>query len=123
MTHPSENASFINSMTYFLYSSSYNPSVMQKIVFELKLVSQGSIEQDHLSKNVKKFGSDKKINISNESVKKPTIYDLLFIIAIYSLQNVNKQSSEMKNKRQNSLFTTSTVFPGLEPILYAGQKL
>ena len=123
MTHPSENASFINSMTYFLYSSSYNTSVMQKIVFELKLVSQGSIEQDHLSKNVKKFGSDKKINISNESVKKPTIYDLLFIIAIYSLQNVNKQSSEMKNKRQNSLFTTSTVFPGLEPILYAGQKL
>ena len=29
----------------------------------------------------------------------------------------------MKNKRQNSLFSKSTVFPGLEPILYAGQKL
>ena len=29
----------------------------------------------------------------------------------------------MKNKRQNSLFTASAVFPGLEPILYAGQKL
>ena len=29
----------------------------------------------------------------------------------------------MKNKHQNSLFSTSTVFPGLEPILYAGQKL
>ena len=70
----------------------------------------------------KKLGCDKKINFRNESVKKPTIYDL-FIIAIYSLQNVNKQSSEMKNKHQNSLFSTSTVFPGLEPILYAGQKL
>ena len=57
------------------------------------------------------------------NVKKLTIYDLLFIIVIYSLQNVNKQSSEMKNNHQNSLFTTSTVFPGLEHILYAGQKL
>ena len=62
------------------------------------------------------------ISFSNESVKIPTIYDLLFTIAIYSLQNVNKHSSEMKNKRQNSLFTTSTVFPSLEPFLYAGQK-
>ena len=51
------------------------------------------------------------ISFSNESVKIPTIYDLLFTIAIYSLQNVNKHSSEMKNKHQNSLFTTSTVFP------------
>ena len=33
---------------------------------------------------------DKKINFSNESAKKPTIYDFLFIIAIYFLQNVNK---------------------------------
>ena len=57
----------------------------------------------------------------NESVKKPIIYEL-FIIAIYSLQNVNKQFSEMKNKHQNSLFSTSIVFPGLEPILYAGQN-
>ena len=34
-----------------------------------------------------------------------------YTIAIYSLQNVNKHFSEMKNKHQNSLFTTSTVFP------------
>ena len=68
-----------------------------------------------------KFGCDKKINFRNESVKKPTIYDLS-IIAIYYLQKVNKQSSEMKNKHQNTIFSTSTVFPGLEPILYAGQK-
>ena len=63
------------------------------------------------------------ISFSNESVKMPTIYDLLFTIAIYSLQNVNKHSSKMKNKHQNSLFTTSTVSPGLEAIFYAGQKL
>ena len=59
------------------------------------------------------------INFSNESVKIPTIYELLFTITIYYLQNVNKHSSEMKNKHQNSLFTTSIVFPGLESILYA----
>ena len=88
----------LNSITYFLYSSSYNPSLIQKTLFKLKLLFQGIIEQDHLSKNVKKFRSDKKINFSNESVKKPIICDLLFIIAIYSLQNVNKQSSKMKNK-------------------------
>ena len=112
----------LKSLTHFLFSSSSNPSLIRKILFELKLLSQGSTEQDHLSKNVKKFGSDKKINFSNESVKKPTIFDLLFTTAIYSLQNVSKQFSEMKNKHQNSLFTTSTVFPG-EPILYTGQKL
>ena len=80
-------------MTYF----SYNPSLIKKILFELKLLSQGSIEQDHLSKNVKKFRSEKKINFSNELVKKITIYDVLLIIAtFYCLENVNKQSSEMK---------------------------
>ena len=109
----------LNSMIYFLYSSSYNPynpSLIQKVLFELELLSQGIIEQDHLSKNVKKFRSDKKINFSNKSVKKPIIYDLLFIIAtFYCLQNVNKQCSEMKNKHQNSLFTTSTVFSVWSP--------
>ena len=114
----------LNSMAYFLYSSSDNPSLIQKILFELKLLSQGIIEQDHLAKNVKKFWSDKKINFSNESVKKPTIYDLLFIIAIfYCLRNVNKQSSRIENRHQNSLFTTSKAFHGLKPLLYAGQKL
>ena len=51
---------------------------------------------DHLSKHVKNFGFNKKINFSNESVKKTTIYDFLFLIAIYFLQNVNKYISEMK---------------------------
>ena len=83
-------------MTLFSYSSSCNPYLIQKILFELKLLSQGSIEQDHLPKNVKTIGFDKKINFSNESVKITTIYDLLFTIAIYSLQNVNKHSSKMK---------------------------
>ena len=43
-------------MNYFLSSSSYNPSLIQNTLFELKLLSQGSNEHDHLSKNVKKFG-------------------------------------------------------------------
>ena len=83
-------------MTFFSYGSSCNPYLIQKILFELKLISQGSIEQDHLLKNVKTTGFDKKINFSNESVKITTIYGLLFAIAIYSLQNVNKHSSKMK---------------------------
>ena len=81
-------------MNCFLYSSSYNPSLIQNTLFEFKLLSRGSIEQEHLPKNVKKFGPEKKINFSTESVKKPTIYDLLFIIAIYSLQNVNNHPCE-----------------------------
>ena len=81
-------------MTFFSYSSSCNPYLIQKILFELKLLSQGSIEQDHLPKNVKTTGFDKNVSFSNESVKITTIYDLLFTIAIYSLQNVNKHSSK-----------------------------
>ena len=100
MTRPSENASFINSMTYFLYSSSYNPSVMQKIVFELKLVSQGSIEQDHLSKNVKKFGSDKRsISVMNQSKNQQfmTCYSSLqFILFKMSINNPLKWTISAK---------------------------
>ena len=47
----------------------------------------------------------------------------MIVIAICSFQNVNKHSSKTKNKHENSLFTTRTVFPGSESILYAGQKL
>ena len=54
MAHLSENAS-IKFMNYVLNSSSYNPSLIQKILFELNLLSQGSIEQDHPSKNEKKI--------------------------------------------------------------------
>ena len=80
----------LNSLTYFLYNSLSKPSLIQNILLKSKFFSQGSIEQDHLLKNVKKFASNKEINFSTESVEKQTPNDLLFIIAIYSLQNVNK---------------------------------
>ena len=50
MVHPSENE--FNSNTYFLYSSSYNPSLIQNTSFEYKLLSQGSIEQDYKKKSI-----------------------------------------------------------------------
>ena len=103
MVHPSKMLPF-KFYDLFLQSSSCNPSLIQKIFFELKQLSQGRIEKDHLSKNVLKIGSDKMINFSNESFKIPTIYDLLFIIAIYSLKNVNKHSSEMKISTKQSLY-------------------
>ena len=40
---------------------------------------------------------NKIINFITESVKKPTIYDLLFLSGIYSPKNINKYPSEMKN--------------------------
>ena len=51
-----------------------------------------------------------------------------FMICYSSLQfslssKCQQTSSEMKGKRHNSLFTTSAVFRGLEPILHAGQIL
>ena len=56
-------------MTYF-YTVAYATLVSCKKLFELNLLSQGSIEQDYLSKSVKKFGSDTKIDFSNEQSKK-----------------------------------------------------
>ena len=73
----------LNSITSFLYSSLCNTSFIQKTLFESNLLSQGSIEQDRLPKNVRNLRSNKKINFKIESVKKPTIYDLIFIIAIF----------------------------------------
>ena len=77
-------------MTCLLCSSLYNPSRIQNSLFESKMLSQGSIEQFHLSKNVKDLKSNKKINISTKSIKNPEIYDYLVIIVVYFLQNVNK---------------------------------
>ena len=37
------------------------------------------------------------LNFSTESAKELTLYDLLFLIAIYSPNNDNKHSSEMRN--------------------------
>ena len=68
------------------------------------LLSQGIIEQDYLSKNIKKSvfvvlikASIDVVNFSTELAKKPTIYDLLFLIAIYSPENDNKLSCNMRN--------------------------
>ena len=67
--------------------------------------SHCNIEQDHLSKNVKNVSFrlfNKIINFITESLKKPTIYSLLFVIGIYSPKNTNKYPSEMKNQHQSS---------------------
>ena len=71
--------------------------------FASKLLSQGSTELDNLSKNAKKFPfsgnlvkrSISALNFSTESAEKPTIYDLLFFVEIYSLKN-DKQPSDMR---------------------------
>ena len=70
--------------------------------FPSNLLSQGSIEKDYLWNNVKKFSfwgylikmSNSVLNFSTESAK-PTIYDFLFLITLYSPKNHNKHPSEM----------------------------
>ena len=52
---------------------------------------------------MKNLGLTKKINLTNESVKKLTIHDLLFVIPIYSVQ-VNKSPSEKVNEHQKSFY-------------------
>ena len=66
---------------------------------------------------------NKNINISTESAEKSTIYDLLFLVSIYSPKNDNKKTSEMRNQHQSSHFTIRVVFPGLGLILTTGPKL
>ena len=69
------------------------------------LLSQDSIEQDYLSKNVKKnqfLGflikiSISVLNLSTESAEETVIYDLLFLNAIYSPKNDNNHPSKMRN--------------------------
>ena len=65
---------------------------------------------------------NKHINFSTESAKKTTIYNLLFLIALYSPKNDNKQPSEMRIQHNSSYFTVITVFLGLGPILVTGLK-
>ena len=71
-----------------------------------------------IEKCEKKFGCDKKINFRNESVKKNQQFmsnsSLQFIFFKMSINNPLKWKISTK---------ISIVFPGLEPILYAGQKL
>ena len=78
-----------------------------------------------LSKNVKIFSFGifyGNINVSTESAKKPTTFDLLFLIAIYSVKNGNKHLSEIRIKHQNSYLTLSVVVAGLRPILMTDLK-
>ena len=73
--------------------------------FALNLLSQGSIENDYLSKNKKVcvfWVFDENRNFSTKfqykvSLKKTAIYNLLSLITIYSPKNDNKQPSEMRN--------------------------
>ena len=97
MAHLLENASFKFHGLFFTQWL-IQPFLIQNTLFESKFLSQGSIEQDHLLKNVKNLESNKIINFRTESVKKPTIaiHHLLFIITVYYLQNVNKLHSEIK---------------------------
>ena len=69
----------------------------------------------------------KNINFSTEfqhrvSLKKTTIYKLLFLIALYSPKNDNKQPSEIRNLHRRSNFVVTKVFLGLVPILTTGLK-
>ena len=87
--------------------------------------SQGSIEQDYLWNNVKNFSfwgylikmSNSVLNFSTESAK-PTIYDFLFFITLYSPKNHNNRIP----LKWQSLYYITEVFPGLEPILMTGLK-
>ena len=88
--------------------------------FASNLLSQGSIEQDYLSKNVKNsvLGVfNKNFNFSTESAKKSTIYDFLFLIALYSPKNDNKHPSETRNYHHGSHVIITKVFHCLGPIL------
>ena len=63
---------------------------------------------------------DKNINFSTEfqykvSLKETTIYNSIFLIALYSPKNDNKQPSEMRNWHRRSYFTVTKVFLGLDP--------
>ena len=62
------------------------------------------------------------LNFTTKSAKEPAIYDLLFLIAIYSPKNNNKHASNRRNQEQSSQFTITEVFPGLGPILTTGLK-
>ena len=71
--------------------------------FGSKLVFQCNIEQDYLSKSVKKnflYVFNQIINSNTESTEKSIIYDFFFLI-IYSSKNYKKHASEKRNQHQN----------------------
>ena len=76
---------------------------MQKNLFELNLLSQGIIEQDYLSKNVKKSGLTKiSISVMNQSRKQqPMIcYSSLQLIFLkMSIHNTLSKHRQIKLQR------------------------
>ena len=62
------------------------------------------------------------LNFNTESGKKLTLYDLLFLIAIYYPNNDSKRPSKMRNQHHNSHFTVTKVFLGWGLILTTGKK-
>ena len=77
------------------------------INFASNLLSQGSTEQDNLSKNVKKNSFISVLNFNTELAKKRTIYDFLFFIALYSSKNGNKY---LKLAPQQSLYYNQSFY-------------
>ena len=82
--------------------------------FASNLLSQGSIEHGSIEQ-CKKIQflvylmkiSISVLNFSSESAKRPTIYDLLFLIAISTPKSNNKHPSEMRNQHHSSHFNRS----------------
>ena len=52
--------------------------------------------------------------------QKTTMFDLLFLIAIYSPKNNDNYPFEMRSYHHSSHLTITEVFPGLGPILTTG---
>ena len=61
-----------------------------------------------VSKNV-----NSSLNFSTESAKELTLYDLLFLIAIYSPSNYSKHPSELRNEQQKQLLYCNRSFSRL----------
>ena len=57
------------------------------------------------------------LNFSTGSAKELTLYDFLFLNAIYSPNNDNKHPSEKRNQHHSSYFTAADVFLVWGPIL------
>ena len=62
------------------------------------------------------------LSFSTESAKELLIYDFLFLVAIYSPNNDNKHSSEIRNEHHNSHFTVIEVFLSWRCTLTTGLK-
>ena len=55
------------------------------------------------------------MNFSTKLASKTAIYNLMFLIALYSPKNDNKQPYEMRNWHRRIYFTVTKDFLGLDP--------